>query len=456
MNLPEKFIDRMKNLLDKNEYESFIATYNDSRYYGLRINELKVKSKDFPNIVDYSLLGIPWCQQGYYYQRDDKPSKHPYYYAGLYYIQEPSAMAPAALIPIEDGDKVLDICAAPGGKSTQIASRLNNTGILISNDISTTRARALLKNIENSGARNVIITNETPERLASKLPSYFDKILIDAPCSGEGMFRLSEDAAKSWDSYGIDHFCNLQSEILKSCTKMLRPGGMIVYSTCTFSPEENEGMISKFLNENKDFDIVAIDHKGGLDKGRPKWCDGPEKLEGAARLWPHKLKGEGHFVCILQKSTESECMAFDNYLAPKKSIKDYEYAKEFFQKYTYIDVDQKVMVIDDKMYLVPNGAPDLDKLRVIRSGMLLGVLKNKRFEPSTALALGYKKEMFTQVVDFKLEDENVWRYLKGETIIKQATKGYNLICVDGYPLGWAKGQNNMLKNEYPPSWRAIG
>ncbi len=451
MKLPVAFEEKMKRLL-KDEYEAYLASYQLPKYQGIRINTLKVSLDKWQQMSPFKTLKpVPWCKEGFYYDAHEKPGKHPYYFAGLYYIQEPSAMSPGAYLPIEPGDRVLDLCAAPGGKSTQLAARMKQEGVLVSNDISASRVKALLKNLENFGNRNGIVTSETSERLAGKWPGYFDKILIDAPCSGEGMFRKNESATKSWEAYGVQHCASLQRMILEDAVTLLKSDGMILYSTCTFSPEENEGMIDEFLKKHPDFKVVPLEPVGGIMHGRPDFIDADETLTGALRLWPHHLEGEGHFVCLLQRTggTSGKCSTYGK----QKRLKDYPDALAFIEQYTHLSGNLPVTEISGKLYSIPEDAPELKGVRVIRGGLLLGELKNKRFEPSHVLTLAYPKEMFKQTIDWKLEDEAIMRYLKGETILCDKPKGYYVVCVDGYPLGWVKAQNGMLKNQYPPSWR---
>nr|WP_307990228.1 RsmB/NOP family class I SAM-dependent RNA methyltransferase [uncultured Niameybacter sp.] len=454
MELPIQFKEKIQGLL-KDEYNAYMESYNFPEYHGIRINTMKIDNKTWEELSPFEgLESVPWCKEGYYYREDDRPGKHPYFHAGLYYIQEPSAMAPGAYIPIEEGDKVLDLCAAPGGKSTQVGAKLGQTGLLFSNDISATRAMALMKNIENFGIRNSIITAETPERLAKKLPGYFDKILIDAPCSGEGMFRKNENAVKSWETHGIDHCTKLQEEILEHAYTMLKENGMMLYSTCTFSPEENEEMIQAFLSKHEDCNIVPLEGVGGIQQGRPEWVkEGSNKLSGALRLWPHHLKGEGHFVCLLQKIGSSQDKT--KRLKVKQCIKDIGVLKEFIEVYTHIDVNTPIIELNNKIYIHSEDAPDLEGLRVIRSGMYLGEVKNKRFVPSQVLALAYPKEMFKQYIDLSIEDVNVVKYLKGETLLIDVPKGFHVVGVGGYPLGWVKSQNGTLKNLYASNWRMM-
>lgn len=453
MKLPIAFQEKMKHLLGE-EYTDYLATYSQPKYQGIRINTMKVDGEKWETINPFhNLEPVEWCKEGFYYE-DAHPAKHPYYFAGLYYMQEPSAMAPGAYIPIEEGDKVLDLCAAPGGKSTQVLAKLNQTGLLVANDISATRAKALLKNIENFGVRNAMITNETSDRLAAKCPGFFNKILIDAPCSGEGMFRKSEEAIKNWETYDPEYCMGLQRVILEDAHKMLQENGMILYSTCTFSPEENEGMIQEFLTNHPQYKVVQLEGVGGIGQGKPEWVEADQSLKGALRLWPHHLKGEGHFVCLLQK-LEHEVDQTER-LKVKQCIKDFEPLKAFIQMNTTINIDTPVVEIKGKIYAVGEDVPAFSGLRIVRSGLLLGEIKNKRFEPSHAMVLAYPREVFKNFVDLSSQDEQVRKYLKGETLLIDVPKGYHTIGVDGYPLGWAKSNNGMLKNQYPPNWRMMG
>ncbi|NEU59804.1 RsmB/NOP family class I SAM-dependent RNA methyltransferase [Paenibacillus sp. ALJ109b] len=314
--LPSIFAERMKSLLG-DEFEQFMKSYEQSPHAGLRVNTLKISLEQFKEIAPFDMRPIPWCGTGFYVPHGVKPGLHPYYHAGLYYIQEPSAMAPVELLNVKPGERVLDLCAAPGGKTTQIAAKLQGKGVLVTNDIHAERTKALAKNVELYGVRNAVVLNESPERIANAFPHYFDKVLIDAPCSGEGMFRKDEDMVKSWENHSVEKCVLMQRDILDTAAKLLAPGGTIVYSTCTFAPEENEAMIAEFLNINPDFVVNDIPESAGFAPGRPEWVRQmlPEKAEetgsvleqtrGTARLWPHLLEGEGHYVAVLQHRAES-------------------------------------------------------------------------------------------------------------------------------------------------------
>ena len=469
MILPKQFEDRMKNLMG-DEYEDYLQCYQKPHFGGLRVNSLKQTPEEFEKICPFSMNRIPWIKNGYYYDTNTQPARHPYYYAGLYYIQEPSAMTPASLLPVKKGDKILDICAAPGGKSTELGAKLGGEGILFSNDISNSRAKALLKNIELFGIRNAVVLSEAPNKLASYFPEYFDKILIDAPCSGEGMFRKSPTMIKNWEEHGVDYYNEIQKEIILSAAKMLKPGGYMLYSTCTFSPEENESTISYLLEEHPEFHVVnALPDEAirkeldlsyeGFDFGKPEWSDGREELKHCIRLWPHKIDGEGHFIALLRKDNNSQSKVSDKYSGctiRKKSHLSNE-AIEFLKQIKVPYDENQIFVHEERVYLIPSDLPDLKGLRVLRQGLLLGEMKKQRFEPSQALANALTVKEYDKVIDLDCNDPNVIRYLKCETIEleSQSEDGWQLICVDGFPLGWGKSAKGNFKNKYYPGWRWV-
>lgn len=448
MRLPESYKVRMKDIL-KEEFDAYIQSLDEERYYGIRYNDIKIDANTFESLIPVNLDSVPWAINGYYYDKAVHIAKHPYYHAGLYYIQEPSAMVPAAVMPISKGDKVLDLCAAPGGKSTHLGAKLHNTGILVCNDISVSRAKGLLKNIEMFGITNAIVMSESPKKLESYFEDFFDKILIDAPCSGEGMFRKEPSMIKSWETKGVEYYVNIQKDILSSAAKMMKPGGYMVYSTCTFALEENEEMMTWFVNQFPEFELIHIHKVNGFEPGLT--------LTEPVRLWPHKLKGEGHFVALLHKKEDDHFIngIKNNKLKAisEKLIKDYiQFEKEILN----IKLDRdRLMLNNNKLYYMPKGLPDLSGLRLLRTGWYLGELKKNRFEPSQAFASGLKPSQVKKVIKLSIEDHNVIRYLKGESIEVEADKGYCLVCVEDYPLGWAKkdNSNSLLKNKYQPGWR---
>lgn len=457
--IPESFQQRMKTML-KEEYHAFIQTYEASSHQGLRVNTLKIGTAKFIGLSPFSLDPVPWCPTGYYYSDKDRPGKHPYHAAGLYYIQEPSAMSVVEWLQPQPGEKVLDLCAAPGGKSTQIAAYLQGQGLLITNEINHSRAKALSENMERCGVKNALVTNETPERLAERFPAYFDRILVDAPCSGEGMFRKLDEACEDWSSEKVMFCATMQEDILDCAARMLQPGGTIVYSTCTFSQEENEGKIAQFLTKHSEFQLEELQHEHGMAEGRPEWGEGREELSRTVRLWPHLLKGEGHFAAKLRKMDEEHRVAPP--VKEHKSKVDKASLQLFddFQK-EYLTLDQPLdpkqfLLFGDQLYAAPPGMPDIDKLKVVRPGWHLGTIKKGRFEPSHALALGLVSHEAKQTLSFDSEKNELERYLKGESLMIEGTlKGWTVVCVDNYPLGWGKISNGQCKNHYPKGLRWV-
>ncbi len=451
MQLPKQFLDRMKVLLE-DEFEDFIHSYDGSKYQGLRVNTLKISVEEFLKISPFTLKPIPWTTDGFYYDEGERPAKHPYYHGGLYYIQEPSAMAPASVLGAFPGDKVLDLCAAPGGKTVQLAAKLSGVGILVTNDINFQRVKALVKNIELFGIKNAIVTNETPEKLKRYFLRYFDKILIDAPCSGEGMFRKDEKMVKSWERQGIEPYVLMQQAIMECVDDMLAAEGELLYSTCTFSPEENEGIIEEFISKHNDYVIHPISKALGFDEGRPQWIGGSQALKGSARLWPHKIEGEGHFLAWLKKEHGEPMGMNANYSAEVKAPKVFS---TFMEENLNTQIEGIFEIHNDQLYLLPEGLPSLKGLKVLRSGWLLGTMKKDRFEPSQAMAMALSSRDAKRVVNLQAKDPMIVKYLKGETLDIEGEKGWTLVCVDHFPVGWAKQTETMLKNYYPPAWRWI-
>lgn len=511
--LPEKFLEEMKTLLGE-EYDSYLASFREGWKPGLRVNTLKITPEGLKDLLPWDLEPVPWTHKGFYYggqagegesgREGVRPSKHPAYYCGLYYLQEPSAMTPAAMLPVSPGDRVLDLCAAPGGKSTELGAKLRGQGLLVSNDISYSRARALLKNLELAGVPNICVTSESPEKLAGVWPEFFDKILVDAPCSGEGMFRRDDAMVKDWDANGPARYAPLQRCIAGGAVRMLKPGGMLLYSTCTFSRVEDEETIEYILEEYPQMELCPLDLSAV-----PGARDG-FGLPGCMRLFPHRLKGEGHFLALLRK--RKDCGAEDgknqaseaedgkvrasaaeegkarasgaedgkarvsgaedgkarvsaaedgrDRASMKKRLRELEKQEDLMQflKFLSPGLDYTGIVLrQDNVYYLPEGLEWNLPLRFLRTGLHLGEIKKGRFEPSQALAMALRPGQFKTVVSLPREDERVLRYLKGETIALREEegpiKGWCLVAMEDYPMGWAKGTGMGLKNKYYPGWR---
>ncbi len=458
--LPEKFENKMKELL-QDEYDDYLQCYDEPRYYGLRVNTNKISVEDFLKIAPWPLTPVPWIPNGFYYDGDKiQPSKHPYYFAGLYYLQEPSAMTPASRIPVEPGERVLDVCAAPGGKATELGAKLKGEGVLIANDISNSRARGLLKNLELFGIGNMMVISEEPGKLVEYFPEYFDKILIDAPCSGEGMFRKDKKMVKAWEEHGPEFFSKLQRSIITQAAAMLKPGGMILYSTCTFDPLENEKTVEYLLETCPEFKICEMEGYEGFCEGIPKYVeDHSEEYRKTVRIFPHKMQGEGHYLALVKKGDDNTERKNEKTAKPKSGAKKLPEELEQFLKELAWDVDKSRLDIrEERVYYMPENLPMLKGVRFLRSGLLLGEVKKNRFEPSQALAMCLKKEEYPRILDLPVSDDRVIKYLKGETldvedITSRKEKGWYLVCVDGYPLGFGKLANQTLKNKYLPGWR---
>ena len=444
MNLPQDFVDNMKKIFAvPNEAANFFASMEKPRHYGIRANELKISLRDFAASFD-NIEPIPWCKQGFYYTGDRLPSKNPLYHAGLYYIQEPSAMSAAAILDAQPGDKVLDLCASPGGKSTQIASALGGKGLLVSNDINFGRMPGLVRNIEMAGIKNAIILCEKPARLAARFPSYFDKILVDAPCSGEGMFRKDPEAISAWDKNKAARLAAIQKDILREAAKMLVSGGFMVYSTCTFTPEENEDVIEDFLQNHPNYESVCINHEHfGISSANL----GLITANGhAARIWPHRHRGEGHFIALLRRTGGSVPPLQQPEISRGSTLPpDSKYFNDFCGKYLRNLPTDKILEHRGTLLALPDICPDVIGLNIVRLGLHLGNLKKGRFEPSYALAMSLAAEDFSQIINLPPNDPRIADYLDGQTFETSTSDGYSLFCVSGHPLGFAKILNGRLK-----------
>ncbi len=439
--LPNGFIDKMQALLGL-ELEAFLSSYDRPRNTALRRNPLKGAEIPLP----FGTEQVPWEPLGQYLSPGQRPGLHPFHEAGAYYLQEPSAMAPAVLLDPQPGERILDLCAAPGGKTTQIAAKMAGRGLLVCNEIHPKRARILSSNIERLGISNALVLNEHPAKLEGRFAGFFDRILVDAPCSGEGMFRKEAAAVSDWSRETVEMCAARQGEILSSAAKMLRPGGRLVYSTCTFSPEENEGVISQFLRSHPDFSVEEVSAPW-FSPARPQWLDAPaENLEHTFRLWPHKLRGEGHYAAVLRRSGEESASLP---LAPTQPM-----PKEIsaFLKENRIPLEGRVLAFGDSFYLPPEELPDLRGLKVLRAGLELGELRKGRFIPAHALALWLKD--FPEKAEFSPDSREIAAYLRGETLFGPQ-KGWVLVTVGGLSLGWARGSDGILKNHYPKGLRRV-
>lgn len=454
--LPIEFQKRMQTMLGE-EYEEFLKGYEKPRFYALRRNPLKIEEKDFLEKLPFDLTPVPWSIHGYYYEGQQQPGKHPFHEAGLYYIQEPSAMSVVEYLEVKPGEQVLDLCAAPGGKATQIAGFLQGKGLLVSNEPHPQRAKILSENIERLGVKNGLVTNEMPGRLAQIFPEFFDKILVDAPCSGEGMFRKNEEAMMEWSPENVRLCAERQDEILQEAAKMLRSGGRICYSTCTFSAEENEDCMARFLLKHPQFHLVAITKKGQMASGNPSYAaHKAEGLEKCLRLWPHKLDGEGHFIAVLEKDgtlEKGEKPVSVNGIQKPLPEKEYKEYLAFEEEFLQTKMDGRIFRFGEQLYAMPDHMPALKGLKVLRPGLHLGMIKKNRFEPSHALALALEAKDVKQVWPLRADSPQIKQYLSGQTFPAEGPKGWYLITVEGYSIGWGKLAGGIMKNHYPKGLR---
>ena len=477
MNLPIEFEKKMKAFLG-DEWDDFLYSYDNNRFQALRFNTLKVQSPEermriLKTLKISSDKKVSWANEAYYFDENVRPGKHPYHEMGLYYIQEPSAMSAAALLAPKPGMRVLDLCAAPGGKSTQLATYLGDSGLLVSNEINTQRSRILSQNIERMGIKNAIVTNEDSFVLASHFPGFFNAIQVDAPCSGEGMFRKLPEAIEQWSMENVAICAARQKEILDNAAVMLKPGGMIVYSTCTFSKEENEDVIEYFLERHPDF-----------------------TLEEMERFWPHKVDGEGHFVAKLVRRgsvnelgadydvCEDSCNKVEdtglkadrktkknknsknrkNETKPVLTKENMKLLSEFLDETISEDMaawikNSRLVMFGEQLYRLPDMEVDIKGLKVQRAGLHIGEFKKQRFEPSHSLALALKLSEAKNVVKLTWDDPQTTGFFNGQSVMlsdeqtAECKKGWALVCVDGYPAGWGKVNGAQVKNHYPKGLR---
>lgn len=427
--LPEAFLQRMEAQLGA-EYPAFLESLERPRAVALRFNPMKGERPVLPFVG----APVPWEPEGFYYDPETRPGLHVYHEAGVYYLQEASAMAPVALLDPKPGERVCDLCAAPGGKTTQIAGRMLGQGFLVCNEINPKRAKILSRNIERMGVANALVTNEHPETLASRFPGFFDRVLVDAPCSGEGMFRKEEAAVTDWSQETVQMCARRQREILDSAARLVRPGGRLVYSTCTFAPEEDEETVAAFLEAHPEFTPEPVE--------APWFVPGEN---ASYRMWPHKLLGEGHFAAVLRKTQgeSGEVPACPGEKCPK--------AWESFAKELDITLPEgKAVSFGQSLYWAPTELPELNRLKVLRPGLELGTERKGRFEPAHALALWLKTCAVTE--SFPPESPEMKAYLHGD-VVPSGKKGWCLVQAGGYAIGWGKGDGSVLKNHYPKGLR---
>ena len=506
----------MKQLLGE-QFPAFVSSLAEPRTYGLRLNTSRMEPGDFERLIPFPVTRIPWISGGYFYSEKDRPSRHPFYQAGLYYLTDPGAMTVVSRLDIRPGHRVLDLCAAPGGKSVAAANALAGQGLLLANDISRSRAKVLLRSLEQCGTANMLVTNEAPDRLAQFFPGYFDRIILDAPCSGEGMFRKEEAMLKDWSAEKSRQLCPVQRSLLESAAVLLRPGGLLMYSTCTFEPAENEEAVASLLLKHPEMELLPVNDYDGFAHGiRPEKAAGlpdPGILTRCVRIYPHRMRAEGHFFALLKKREDAAYPADPNPAVSRKKNRrmtgrqpqghasSLEPVRNFMNECGLltiggIGVDWSRMEIrGDKVYYLPEtlirdgifepgrslspagtaGKQEPVKgyrsrggkescpaqgLAFLRHGLYVGDVIKGRFEPSHQLALALHKKDFDRCVSFSAEDPDVAAWLAGESLRGKAEnaddpamKGWQVVCVDGYPISFGRLSGEILKNRIPAGWR---
>lgn len=465
--LPAEFEERMKALLGS-EYSDFLEAYGESNYHSLRLKDASFVMPEGMR-ESFKLRPVPWCKTGFYYDEESRPGRHPYHHAGMYYIQEPSAMLVGEVADAKPGMKVLDLCAAPGGKTSHLAGMMQGEGVLVANEVVPNRAKILSQNVERMGIKNCIVTSEYPDKLARNMSAYFDLIVVDTPCSGEGMFRRDEIARTEWSPENVTMCAKRGQGILDEADKMLKMGGRLVYSTCTFAVDEDEKAVTEFIKSHPYYSIEKIelqksdgakDSDGWPSPGRCEWSDGSVSgIDNTYRLWPHLLHGEGHYVAVLRKDGEAAIIksrpvkkSGDNALS--SAVKLYE---EWANGNLKVNLSGEYRLFGDNLYLMPEGAPNIERLKVERAGLHLGEIKKNRFEPAHALAMALTPDDVKESYDIKVSadgDVEALKYLRGESLNTNLTvNGWILITVDNCSIGWGKISGGVIKNHYPKGLR---
>jgi 16S rRNA C967 or C1407 C5-methylase (RsmB/RsmF family)/NOL1/NOP2/fmu family ribosome biogenesis protein len=468
---PAEFLARMRDLLGPGEYEAFAATFDQSSRVGLRVNTLKISIPDFISIAPFPLIPVgDWEPAGFIVTDESRPGRHPYHDAGLFYLQEPSAMVAAALLAVAPGELVLDLAAAPGGKATHLASLLagpppasplsalrrglDAPGLLVANDVHAGRARLLVDNLARWGAVNVLVTQDEPERVAAAFGPVFDRVLIDAPCSGEGMIRRRDSL--EWSKAIVAACARRQRGILAVAPHLVRTDGHLLYATCTFAPEEDEQVVAGFLTEQANFSMVDTWQHADFEPGRPEWSAASPaiavQLNHAVRLWPHRFPGEGHFLALMRRETGSgeDAGRRSTFIPTPPSPEEMDLWRQFAKTALTVDLPaERLNAYNDRLFLLPKTTLATGRVRIVRYGLLLGEMRRGRFHPAHELALSLSTGDATQSLSLAADDDRLARYLFGVDLPDDGPDGWVLVAVDGYGLGWGKRVGGRIKNHYP-------
>lgn len=458
---PPDFVSRMNALLGEESSQFWEALEKEPARKGLRVNTLKSTPDQLFSQISGEFIPLPWTERGFLSAGKHQLGKHPLHAAGLFYLQEPSAMIPAVILDPQPGELILDLAAAPGGKTTQIAALMDNRGVLAANDPHPQRVAALQQNLIRCGVKIAVVTQAQPAQLADQFGPVFDRVLVDAPCSGEGMFRAHPAEINRWSSSFSERVAHLQNEILWHAARLVRPGGVLVYSTCTYNPNENEARVEQLLSAREDFQVKAIPHQPGFSSGRPEWAEARAEIAGTVRIWPHRGPGEGHFIARLIKDPESSGRPAPEPTFPGNPPDRTAQAalNQFLESVSgsqplipeLSSPESTLHQVGNRLFLVPSRCPGLGSLPTKGWGWELGRLKRDTFQPAHALALGLPKKAVHSMIEFPLEGQDILRYFRGLTFPDAQRDGWLLATAAGYPVGWAKGSAGRVKS-FSPRW----
>lgn len=454
ISLPSCFQEIMQKMLEE-EYPVFLRCYEQPPYRAVRTNLLKCTIEKLHELLPFPLKKTPFSPYSFYIPDASKGvGSHPLHHAGAFYVQEPSAASAVTVLDPQPGEKILDLCAAPGGKSTQIAAQLQGKGLLWSNEVNKGRARILLSNMERMGVRNAVVSCCSTEVLCERLTGFFDRVLVDAPCSGEGMFRREPQAVTEWSVQNTQACAVRQNAILHTAAQAVKQGGVLVYSTCTFSLQENEGVVVSFLKEHPGFVLEDCN----VDFGREAFSNyegAMPALTKARRIFPMD-GGEGHFVAKLRRESENQsCVSIYPYEKTQDSV--VKASKELFEQLFTCPAYGQVAVFDTMAVLLPSGLPALSGLGVLRAGVMLGEVKKsyvQRIQPAHALFMAAQPYELRSVLDLACDDSRLSAFLRGEEIqVEDSFSGYTGVAVHGILTGFGKCSNGVMKNHYPKGLR---
>jgi 16S rRNA C967 or C1407 C5-methylase (RsmB/RsmF family)/NOL1/NOP2/fmu family ribosome biogenesis protein len=471
--LPEAFVARMRELLGP-EAAAFLDSYRRPAQRAVRANPLKLDPAALPGLLGIGPDPVPWCPEAFFLPEAARVGSTLAHAAGLCYVQEPSALAVGEALDVRPGQRVLDLAAAPGGKATQVAARLGDDGVVVANEVQRGRVQALADNLDRWGSWRTVLAAETVAGLADRLPGAFDRVLLDAPCSGEGLFRRNPAAAAQWRPGQVRGNAERQRALLADAARLVRPGGVLVYSTCTFAPEENEGQVARFLTTHPDWEVLDLPTHPGFTPGRPDWTPaGPPALTRTVRLWPHRLRGEGHFIAKLgRRAAETPS---PGHRGPRRgSLAEPEVggsgpstgprgrgdrrgpvadAWRGFAAEALVEQPLGVRVVGERVYGVVDEEVAGARVRLVRPGLLLGRMRPGRFEPAHALGMAAGPGLERR--GRELDDAEAAAWVRGGTLGHDGPDGWTLVRWSGWPLGWGRAVGGTLKNHYPKGLRTM-